>query len=181
MARDIFSYYSDTELFLEMFINSPKKVQQLLMLPLVEKRLYPDFWNDEEIKSPIEQIFSTAFYLYCKTEDKKQIYLFPQKKVSCNKKTYYIDFVFEADDYLSYLVWDGNIKNKDFKLAIECDGYDFHQKTKEQIQHDNEREYDLKMAGYEILRFSGTQIYNNPLKCAEDTYNYIIKKVEEGK
>lgn len=56
---------------------------------------------------------------------------------------------------------------------------EFHQKTKEQVQKDNEREYDLKMAGYEILRFSGTQIFNNPIKCAEDTYNYIIKKIKE--
>lgn len=181
MARDISSYYDDTELFLEMFISSPKKVQQLLMLPLVEQHLYPDFWNDEEIKSPIEQIFITAFDLYCKLENKKQIYLFSQKKILCNEKTYYIDFVFEADDYLSHLLWNGNIKNNKFKLAIECDGYEFHQKTKEQVQHDNEREYDLKMAGYEVLRFSGTQIYNNPLKCAEDTYNYIIKKIEEEK
>ena len=41
------------------------------------------------------------------------------------------------------------------------------------------REYDLKMAGYEVLRFSGSQIYNEPFKCAEDTYNYIMKIIKE--
>lgn len=179
MARDIHSNYKDTELFLEMFLQSPKKVQQLLLLPLVKEYFYPEFWNDESIKSPIEQIFITAFEMYCYIEGKEEIVLFPQKELIYKDKKYYIDFVFEADDYLSYLVLQEKIKNKKFKLAIECDGYEFHQKTKEQVQRDNEREYNLKMSGYEVLRFSGTQIYNNPLKCAEDTYNYIMKKIKE--
>lgn len=179
MKRSINKAYEDTELYLELFSEAPKKVQQLLMMPLTIEAFYPDYWNDESIKSPIEQIFITAFEIYCKYNNKESIYLFPQREVRYNEKKYYIDFEFESDDYLSCLVLGDKIKNHKFKLAIECDGYEFHQKTKEQVQKDNEREYDLKMAGYEILRFSGTQIYNNPLKCAEDTYNYIMKKIEE--
>lgn len=90
------------------------------------------------------------------------------------------DFMFKADDYLTKLILGKEIRNYNYKLIIECDGYEFHQKTRQQVQKDNEREYDLKMAGYEILRFSGSQIYNEPLKCAEDTYNYIMKKIKEG-
>ena len=179
MNRNIYQCYEDTELYLELFLESPKKVQQLLMMPLTIEAFYPEFWNDESIKSPIEQIFITAFEIYCKYNNKENIYLFPQKEVICNEKKYYIDFEFKADDYLTQLLLGEKIKNYNFKLAIECDGYEFHQKTKKQVQKDNEREYDLKMAGYEVLRFSGTQIYNNPLKCAEDTYNYIMKKIEE--
>ena len=179
MNRNIYQGYEDTELYLELFLESPKKVQQLLMMPLAIEAFYPNFWNDESIKSPIEQIFITAFEIYCKYNNKENIYLFSQSEVICNEKRYYIDFEFKADDYLSQLLLGDKIKNLNFKLAIECDGYAFHQKTKEQVQKDNEREYDLKMAGYEVLRFSGTQIYNNPLKCAEDTYNYIMKKIEE--
>lgn len=179
MSGNIYQGYENTELYLDLFLESPKKVQQLLMTPLAIEAFYPDFWNDESIKSPIEQIFITAFEIYCKYNNKENIYLFPQKEVICNKKRYYIDFEFEADDYLSHLILGEKIKNPNFKLAIECDGYEFHQKTKEQVQRDNEREYDLKMAGYEVLRFSGTQIYNKPLKCAEDTYNYIMRKIEE--
>ena len=179
MDKNIYQSYEDTELYLELFLESPKKVQQLLMMPLTTESFYPEFWNDESIKSPIEQIFITAFEIYCKYNNKEDIYLFPQKEVICNEKKYYIDFEFKADDYLTQLLLGEKIKNYNFKLAIECDGYEFHQKTKEQVQKDNEREYDLKMAGYEVLRFSGTQIYNNPLKCAEDTYNYIMKKIEE--
>lgn len=177
MAKDIYLNYEDTELFLELFLSSPKKVQQLLLLPLLKEYFYPEFWNDETIKSPIEQIFITAFEMYCWLENKEKICLFAQKEVKYKDKKYFIDFAFEADDYLTQLILENKIKNINFKLAIECDGYEFHQKTKEQVQRDNEREFDLKMAGYEVLRFSGTQIYNNPIKCAKDTYDYIMKKV----
>lgn len=180
MKRDIFSDYKDSEIFLEAFLDSPKKVQQLLMIFLVKENFFPECWNDESIKSPIEKIFLTAFEIYCNCEDKEQLYLFPQKEIECENHKYIIDFEFDSDDYLTKLLLKDEIVNKNFKLAIECDGYEFHQKTKEQVQHDNEREYELKMAGYEVLRFSGTQIYNNPLKCAEDTYNYIMKRIKEG-
>lgn len=130
-----------------------------------------------DCESPIEQLLSMAL----ESLNIKNIFKFnpfidvieieKQKEILCSKKKYRVDFFIP--------VIYKNQENKCF--IVECDGYDFHQKTKEQVQHDNEREYDLKMAGYEVLRFSGTQIYNNPLKCAEDAYNYIIKKVEEGK
>lgn len=92
-------------------------------------------------------------------------------------KKYYIDFEFNANDYLTHPDFGDEIKNKDYKLAIECDGYEFHQKTKEQVQKDNEREFALKMAGYDVIRFSGTQIYKEPLKCAINVYNYILKHI----
>lgn len=92
-------------------------------------------------------------------------------------KKYCIDFEFNANDYLTHPDFEDKIKNKDYKLAIECDGYEFHQKTKEQVQKDNEREFALKMAGYDVIRFSGTQIYKEPLKCAINTYNYILKHI----
>lgn len=180
MEKDIYRAYENTELFLNLFLESPKKVQQLLLLPLTQEMLYPDFWVDTSIKSPIEQIFITAFSIYCKYTNKEEIYLLSQKEVTCNDKKYFVDFSFEADDYLADLTLGNKIKNTNFKLAIECDGYEFHQKTKEQVKQDNEREFDLKMAGYDVLRFSGTQIFNNPIKCAEDTYNFIMKKIKEN-
>ena len=172
--------YGLTEEYLQEFLDLPKKAQQLLMLPILKMKLAPRaMFADESIQSPIEKIFITAFELYTELENKKKIYLFEQEKIQIKNKTYYADFMFKADDYLSGLILGDKIKNFDYKLIIECDGHDFHEKTKEQVKHDNEREYDLKMAGYEILRFSGSQIYNEPLKCARDTYNYILKKIEE--
>ena len=172
--------YNLSEEYLQEFLNLPKKAQQLLMIPIIKMRLSPRaMFCSDIIKSPIERIFITAFELYTELEKKETIYLFEQEKIKIEDKTYYADFMFKADDYLNGLILGDNIKNIDYKLIIECDGHEFHEKTKEQVKKDNEREYDLKMAGYEILRFSGSQIYNEPLKCARDTYNYILKKIKE--
>lgn len=163
---------NQSEMLLEEFLNFPKKVQEIILLPFLDQVGFPTIAFDKTIKSPIEKIFITAFDYYTSYDNKKKIYLFSQQEIKIKDKTYYPDFLFEYDEYV-------NNYNTDSKIIIECDGYEFHQKTKEQVQRDNEREYDLKMAGYEILRFSGTQIYKNPIKCAEDTYNYIISKIKE--
>lgn len=169
--ENLYDLYNQSDIYLEEFLNVPRKVQQLLLLPLINQKFYPTIMC-EEIKSPIEQIFITAFDLYQLFNNKDYIFLISQKEIKINKKKYIVDFLFETDEFI-------NKYNTTKKIIIECDGYEFHQKTKEQVQNDNEREYNLKMAGYDVLRFSGTQIYNNPIKCAEDTYNYIIKKIQE--
>lgn len=169
---NIYELYEESEMYWQYFSNAPKKVQQLFLLPLIAQRFYPTILC-EEIKSPIEQIFITAFELYIELLHKENIFLFSQKEIKVNDKKYIVDFYFESDMYVNQF-------DTNKKIIIECDGHDFHQKTKEQVKYDNEREYDLKMAGYEIIRFSGSQIYNEPIKCAEDAYNYIMKAIKEG-
>ena len=61
-------------------------------------------------------------------------------------------------------------------FVIECDGYDFHQKTKKQVEKDNKRQRDLQEAGYEVIRFSGTEIYHKPYQCALTIKNIILSK-----
>ena len=46
------------------------------------------------------------------------------------------------------------------KIAIECDGYDYHSSPKQKME-DDVRARKLKRAGWkEVLRYSGTEIYN---------------------
>lgn len=167
---DIYKLYGESEIYLQEFLKAPQKAQQIMLIPLVNLKHYPTIIC-EEIKSPIEQIFITAFDLYQQSK-KEKFFLFSQAPIKIKKKKYFADFLFEPDEYV-------NRYNTNAKVVIECDGYEFHQKTKEQVQHDNEREYDLKMANYEVIRFSGTQIFNSPIKCAEDAYNYIFKRIKE--
>ena len=125
-----------------------------------------------ECRSPIEIIFLLAYNLIRCDEGFPDVPIYPQYEICVGKKKYIADFAFIAEDSS-----EATLVHDDFKLVIECDGHDFHEKTKDQVTHDNEREYDLKMAGYEVLRFSGSQIYNKPFKCARQTYDYITKKI----
>lgn len=125
-------------------------------------------------KSPIEVMFKFAYDLILYDDNYPDLCLEPQYEIETNNKKYIADFAFFADESTA-----SEIKNENYKLVIECDGHEFHEKTKEQVAYDNEREYDIKTAGFDILRFSGSQIYNHPFRCAAQTYEYILKKVGE--
>ena len=51
------------------------------------------------------------------------------------------------------------------KIGVECDGHDFHEKTKEQAARDKKRDRDLQALGYRVLRFSGSEIYRDVNAC----------------
>jgi len=52
--------------------------------------------------------------------------------------------------------------------VVECDGHDFHEKTKQQVTKDNRRERELQIAGWHVFRFSGSEIWNHALRCCKD-------------
>lgn len=156
-------------------------LEEFEKLPLKAKELVFDNLDDINLKlldsillycsycdSPIEKILATALVI----ETKDGLYFEPQYEIQTKNKKYIVDFCVFGDEFVNSFL------KKDFQLIIECDGYDFHQKTKKQVDYDNQREYDLKMEKYEILRFSGSKIYNEPIKCANEILNYIREKNE---
>ena len=110
-------------------------------------------------ESPIEQLLSlaiTEIYPMLNIPRLIQIDRIENNStVKCGSKKYRIDILI----YVSY--WDC-----EKKFAIECDGHEFHQKTKQQVEKDNSRMRDLQEAGYTVIRFSGTEIYHEPMVCA---------------
>ena len=89
-----------------------------------------------------------------------------QKEIKCGKKTYRVDFLIPVV-----------YKNQENKMfVVECDGHEFHQKTKEQVENDNKRQRDLQKEGYEIIRFSGTEIWHKSYQCACEIKNIIMSK-----
>jgi very-short-patch-repair endonuclease len=87
----------------------------------------------------------------------------PQEMKSGN--TYIPDFTIP--------VWD-KVESCGKMFAIECDGHEFHEKTKEQVRHDRARERELIEDGYTVIRFSGSEIYDDPFKCASDVFKIIF-------
>lgn len=120
--------------------------------------------------SPIEQIFAFAYNLvlwdndFIQTEWAKYE---TQKEISVNNRKYRADFYFHTPS-----------KNGSLDLIVECDGHDFHKLTKQQVEKDNERDFDLKRAGYEVIHFSGSQIYKDPYGCAEQVFEYLKGKCD---
>lgn len=159
----------DYEYLLDIFENLPRKAK-LLIIEFNMLEILIEFAIIEMDKnSPIEQIYFIALSILKEKMD-IDFMIEPQYEIKHNNKKYFADFSISH-----YECFKDDLKN-DFKLIIECDGYEFHQKTKEQVDYDNQREYDFKIEGFEILRFSGRQIYSNPMECAKKTIDYIIER-----
>lgn len=144
---------------------------------LVAKSSLHKFSLEESLidcKSPIEQLLAIELEDLKLTNTLKYnpfvdvVDVKKQEKIKVKDKKYIVDFLIP--------VW---YKNQGAKIFIvECDGYEFHQKTKKQVENDNIRQRNLQEAGYEIIRFSGTEIYHKAHQCALQIKNIILSKCE---
>ena len=105
-----------------------------------------------------------------------QFELKPQAEISLEDKKYRADFLFDTDQIYLGKHW---VFKRSFKLIVECDGHEFHEKTKKQVAQGNKRDLELKKHGYDVLHFSGSQIHNEPLTCAHEVIEYILSGVED--
>lgn len=64
------------------------------------------------------------------------------------------------------------------RLAIECDDHAFHGRMKEQAARDRSRDRALQAAGFTVMRFTGTEIFRNPLGCACEVLEWCLSHVE---
>lgn len=53
-------------------------------------------------------------------------------------------------------------------MVVECDGHDFHEKTKEQARHDKKRDRFMQSRGIKVLRFTGSEVFADPDAVAEE-------------
>jgi very-short-patch-repair endonuclease len=59
------------------------------------------------------------------------------------------------------------------RIVVECDGHDFHERTKEQASRDKKRDRDMLAAGYRVMRFTGSEIWRAPKRCADEVASYV--------
>jgi len=59
------------------------------------------------------------------------------------------------------------------RLIVECDGHDFHERTKEQAARDRARDRLAQYEGLPVLRFTGSEIWNDPMAVAEEVLAFM--------
>jgi hypothetical protein len=65
-------------------------------------------------------------------------------------------------------------------IAVECDGHDFHERTKEQAKRDRKRDRDLQARGFRVLRFTGSEIFRDAMACAATVWDHA-DQIGKGK
>lgn len=81
-----------------------------------------------------------------------------QKPVTVGGTTYHLDFAVTCGDT---------------KVAVEVDGHDFHERTKEQARKDKRRDRALTVAGWKILRFAGSEVFADAVACAWQVFTVV--------
>lgn len=83
---------------------------------------------------------------------------------------------YTADFFILYPFYNSQFERmEEFKVIVECDGHDFHEKTKEQAQRDKERDRYFQKEGYFVFRYTGSEIYKDPFKASAEVLDFILK------
>jgi very-short-patch-repair endonuclease len=123
--------------------------------------------SEDEVGSPIEAIL-LAFALFATDGYHRVSYnMFPGQhpppefgtefQVQAQIDRYRVDFLFICH-------YGGHSR----RLIVECDGHDFHERTKEQAARDKSRDRALVKDGATVLRYTGSELYRDPVKCIEE-------------
>jgi very-short-patch-repair endonuclease len=95
--------------------------------------------------------------------------VFPQ----CRWESYRADFVLVHVE-LDFSVTEPRLMER--VVVVECDGHDFHEKTKWQAERDKGRDRDMTAAGLIVVRFTGSEIWRDPVKCADEALRILAPR-----
>lgn len=129
----------------------------------------------DRCQSPIEELLLAA--LLCQmqsgevewhysdgSEGKPFIGVFADAFIQASVGKYRPDFLFVKQRP------DGNGE----RIVVECDGHDYHERTKAQARHDKSRDRWMVQQGIKVLRFTGSEIFNDPEACAAQIYEVVM-------
>jgi very-short-patch-repair endonuclease len=66
----------------------------------------------------------------------------------------------------------------DVRVVVECDDHEYHERTKQQAIRDKTRDRAFQAQGFQVLRFTGSEIWRDALKCAAEVFNAANKEID---
>jgi very-short-patch-repair endonuclease len=118
--------------------------------------------NPDKTSKEIEQDFIVS------TLEGYHLRIVPQQPVAAGGKNYRIDF---AVTVVGHRILD--LSGDSVSVAVECDGHDYHERTKEQAARDKERDRNLQAVGWQVARFTGSEIYRSPREVAKKVIDFV--------
>lgn len=146
--------------------------------------------------TPVEQIFWVAYCIYSIKLDKYQDVgwltdAFPipinlcfieemraEEELFIDGRKIKPDFIMDfsrlnIDGYSVYPLL------KDLKYVVEIDGFEYHS-NKKQMNYDYQRENTLKLNGYNVVRFTGSQVFRQPYNCVHDFVSIVVNDINKA-
>jgi len=117
-------------------------------------------WYLERCQSPIEQLLAIELVIEMWQSEGMIQKVIPQLEIETEDGKFRVDFAIDAGG----VSW----APKRVRIAVECDGHEFHEKTKEQAQRDKARDRAIQRAGWVVLRYTGSEIFRSPWSVMDD-------------
>jgi hypothetical protein len=140
-------------------------------------------YDEPAVESPIEAIYKIWWYAVSLLHADGAGRLFgldSQREVTANERQYRLDFIVQYKDP-DLLFAAHNLDIPTWAIAVEVDGHDFHERTKDQVADRNQRDRDLAQAGWLVFHYSGTELYRDPVRCITEVMDAAqTKHIELG-
>jgi very-short-patch-repair endonuclease len=142
------------------FIEEYEHLRQYCESP-IEELLLAGLYADHRISA-----FTQIVFLGCpETYD-------PFTSRHVQSETFYIYQQAKVGPYrVDFLIQDASVPTEIQAprwMVVECDGHDYHERTKEQARRDKKRDRYFQSRGLKVLRFTGSEIFADPQGCAEE-------------
>lgn len=120
-------------------------------------------------QSPIERRFGEAFTIVSSVMNGRPIGLEWREKGWKGREPLFFQPQHRIGPYtVDFFIWWGVTESRHCAFVVECDGHEFHEKTKRQAAHDKARDRFLSARVAKVIRFTGSEIWNNPFECANE-------------
>lgn len=122
-----------------------------------------------EVESPIEAMFLIGLFEEGAFDNALFRHAYTRKFFGYMIERTEICAQFKVGNYrCDFAIWHNHRNGTMTRILIECDGHQFHDRTKEQAQRDKSRDRHLTAQGWRVLRFTGSEIYRDAEKCANE-------------
>lgn len=168
LSRAIDARFSDD---LHYFERTYQALMEMVESPIEERFLQalmseaPEWDKQIHVLECPEEIQNLSYNTY-KNFTEPTLLVRPQLEFKINNSLYRVDFAIAT-----------SVLGEPRRVIVECDGHDFHERTKEQAAYDKKRDRDFLAYGYTVLRFTGTEIYKNARECAQEVVKYVASSV----
>lgn len=150
-----------------------------------------EFADEAPGDSPIEKIFLTALYAQLRFGSCEHDTLFIPEDEAHLKRLFDIPncrtgLIVQPQvqlagwrvDYLIHAYDHGFLSKKPgrwMQLIVECDGHNFHERTKRQASRDRARDREAQALDIPVYRFTGSEIWKDPYACAWSVIEWAQK------
>ena len=130
----------------------------------------------QTVESPIEAKFLSWFIRSSQVLREKIDFVYDPRREYFAQRVGFYQFIsqFELGPYRAdFALYKYHMNGTITRIVIECDGHDYHERTKEQAMRDRKRDRDMILEGWSVLRFTGSEIHNNAEGCVQEVFNHL--------